>query len=39
MATGQEIVEDALLDIGVGAIGESLEAEIINHGLINLVMN
>jgi len=33
MATGQSIVEDALLDIGVGSPGEAVEQSLLNHGL------
>ncbi len=33
MATGNTIVSDALLELGVGSPGENLEAEIDNHAL------
>lgn len=33
MATGQELIEDALLEIGVGNPGDQIEQEIINHAL------
>lgn len=33
MATGRTIVEDALLEIGVGADGESTDQGIVNHAL------
>ena len=33
MATGQGIIEDALLDIGVGTPGDTLDQGVLNHGL------
>lgn len=33
MATGQEIIEDALLDIGVGSPGQTLNQGVLNHAL------
>ncbi len=33
MSTGREIIQDALLDIGVGALGEDLEESIMNRSL------
>jgi hypothetical protein len=33
MATGQELIQDSLLDIGVGSPGDDLDESILNHGL------
>lgn len=36
MATGQSIIEDALLDIGVGSPNQSVPQSVLNHGLRSL---
>lgn len=33
MSTGREIINDSLMDIGVGVLGEDVEQSVINHGL------
>jgi len=32
MSTFRQVIEDSLLDLGIGALGEDTEADIVNHG-------